>query len=110
MLFRSWQTTRTEERDRLSIDQLVDLGAWALGNDEDIPGWIYDTAIDQYNVRGRAFNRMIKDRYKKASMTMLEQFTNFEKSQRGRQRAERLEQMGATDPQGPTEGRGDLLD
>lgn len=105
----TWQVTRIEEREQLSIDQLVDFAALAMGRDEDVPDWVYNTAIDKYGLRSRAFQKMVTGRYKKASMTMIEQFTNFEKSRRGRQRAERLEEMGVTDPEGKP-GRGDLLD
>lgn len=105
-----WQTTRAEERDRQSLDQLVDLSAWAMGNNEDVPSWVFDAAIDQYNVKPRAFQRMVKDRFNKSSMSIIEQYTNFEKSHRGRIRAERLEEMGATDSEGAALGRGDLLD
>ena len=105
-----WQTTRVEDRERVSIDQLVDLSAWAMGNDEDIPDWVFNSAIDDFGVRPRAFQRMVKDRYNKASMTLIEQYTNFEKSRRGRLRADRLERMGATDPVGEAQGRGGLLD
>jgi len=93
-----WQMTMVEKSAKDSIDVLLDTAAWAIENDEDIPDWMYDKANDDFNVSDRDFNRRAENRADKLSEDWLEQWTNFERTRKGQERAEEIEKRGITVP------------
>lgn len=89
-----WAATQMERNRAYDIDALADLGAWHMAKYGDIPDFVFDKALEDFEVRPRDMWQRIRTRFENLSESMLEQFTRLERTAAGRRRAEMLRAMG----------------